>query len=251
MRTDIVVDVGNTRIKWGRCSPDAVVDSASLPPDDPAAWQEQLRRWQLAGPLAWVVAGVHPARRDRVADWLQEGGHTVRVLDDWRLLPVRTLVEHPRKVGIDRLLNVVAAKSKVQREVPLILISAGTAVVVDWVEEKGAFCGGAILPGFRLMAQALHDHTALLPRLEQPWTNPPVPGTSTPAAMQAGIFWAVAGGVRALIRQLTAQMASRHPCEIFLTGGDAPLLAPVLEQSVHLWPEMTLEGIRLTAETLP
>jgi hypothetical protein len=36
-----------------------------------------------------------------------------------------------------------------------------------------------------------------------------------------------------------------------LTGGDAALLAAGLESSVHVWPEMTLEGIRLAAENLP
>ena len=37
---------------------------------------------------------------------------------------------------------------------------------MDWLDEGGAFCGGAILPGLRLMALALHDYTALLPQIE-------------------------------------------------------------------------------------
>ncbi|MEK7734665.1 MAG: type III pantothenate kinase, partial [Pseudomonadota bacterium] len=47
-----------------------------------------------------------------------------------------------------------------------LLVDAGSAVTVDYVDQDGAFCGGAILPGLRLMAKALHDYTALLPLIE-------------------------------------------------------------------------------------
>jgi pantothenate kinase type III len=76
--------------------------------------------------------------------------------------------------------------------------------------------------------------------------------------MQAGVFWAVAGGIKALVRQLASQADTLvdpsntgpppGPPALFLTGGDARLLAPVMDTSMTLWPEMTLEGIRLSAE---
>ena len=56
MIPDVVVDVGNTRIKWGLCSAEGVTALASLPPDDPAAWEGQARSWGLTSPRAWVVA---------------------------------------------------------------------------------------------------------------------------------------------------------------------------------------------------
>ena len=68
MNVDIVVDVGNSRIKWGRCAAGSIAASASLPPDDPTAWQQQLDAWQIAGPLSWLVSGVQPQRRDRLIE---------------------------------------------------------------------------------------------------------------------------------------------------------------------------------------
>ena len=47
MKADLVVDVGNTRIKWGRCSADAVTDLVSLPAADPITWQLQLDQWHI------------------------------------------------------------------------------------------------------------------------------------------------------------------------------------------------------------
>jgi type III pantothenate kinase len=245
----LVVDVGNSRIKWGRCLDGQITDSVSLPADDPKAWQEQLRCWNLTGAVPWVVTGVHPQRRDRLAEWLRQRGDAVRILDDWQQLPLRVRVERPEWVGIDRLLNAVAASRRVRLGRAAVLVDAGSAVTVDWLDESGAFAGGAIFPGLRLMTQALHDYTALLPLVQIQQPAPPVPATSTPAAVEAGVFWAVAGGLQVLIVRLGSRAAT--PPEVFLTGGDAPLLATALSQDLHLWPHMTLEGIRIAAETLP
>ena len=245
----LVVDVGNSRIKWGRCQDGRISESVSLPADDPKTWQEQLGLWNLASAIPWVVTGVHPQRRDRFAEWLRQRGDSVRILDDWQQLPLRVRVARPEWVGIDRLLNAVAASRRVRPGVPAVLVDAGSAVTVDWLDESGAFAGGAIFPGVRLMTQALHDYTALLPLVQIQQPAPPVPATSTPAAVEAGVFWAVVGGIQALSGRLGSRAPT--PAEVFLTGGDAALLAPAMNQDVRIWPHMTLEGIRIAAETLP
>jgi type III pantothenate kinase len=249
MKPALVVDVGNSRIKWGRCQDGQIIDSVSLAADDPKAWQEQLGLWNIPGTVSWVLAGVHPQRRDRLAEWLRQRGDRVQILDDWQQLSLRVRVERPVWVGIDRLLNAVAASRRVRPGVPAVLVDAGSAVTVDWLDESGAFAGGAIFPGLRLMAQALHDYTALLPLVQVKQPAPPLPATSTPAAMEAGIFWAVAGGIQALIARLSSRAA--EPAEVFLTGGDGLLLATVMHPDVRTWPNMTLEGIRIAAETMP
>lgn len=244
---DVVVDVGNSRVKWGRCGPGSITDSVSLPGDAPEAWDEQRTRWGLRGRLHWALTGVHPPRCRRMADWARQRGDAVEVIESPDRLPLRVLVEQPHCVGIDRLLDAVAANSRRRPGAAAVVIDAGSAVTVDWLDADGAFRGGAILPGRRLMAHALHDHTALLPLIDIPAAPPLLPGTSTPAAMAAGVFWAVVGGVRALAAEYAARMKARP--DIFLTGGDAPLLHPALGLDAQLWPTMTLEGIRLTVAT--
>ena len=41
------------------------------------------------------------------------------------------------------------------------------------------------------------------------------------------------------------------PEEVFLTGGNGAILARTLDRSYHLWPQMTLEGVRLAATSQP
>lgn len=252
MKPDLVADVGNSRIKWGRCLGGFVTEIASLEPDATATWEQQLAFWNATGKNRWVVCGVHPPRRDRLTEWIRERGDEVLLLHSWDQLPIRMAVPHKERVGIDRLLNAVAAKTRVAPKTPIIIVDAGTAVTVDWVDETGAFAGGAIFPGFRLMAQALHDYTAKLPVVEVPqWPHPQMPAATTAMAIEAGVFWAVAGGVQALVRELCRHSDTKGPPEIFLTGGNGSLIAPTLDHSVQLWREMTLEGLRISAEAIP
>jgi type III pantothenate kinase len=248
MNPDMVVDIGNSRIKWGRCRAGAVTEARSLPTDDSDAWQRQLTEWKLNERAAWVLTGVQPGLRDCLANWLRERGQTVRILQDPGELPLRVLLERPEHVGIDRLLDAVAANSRREPSAAAVIIDAGSAVTVDLVDETGAFTGGAILPGLRLMAKALHEHTALLPLIESPAAAPPVPGTSTRAALAAGVHAGVVGGIRYLLDRYRSVLTPAP--RVFLTGGDTLLLHPTFPQA-EAWPLMTLEGIRLSAEALP
>jgi type III pantothenate kinase len=242
VRTDVVVDVGNTRVKWARVVAGQLTDIVGLPPDT-RSWEWQLEAWRLPPQQVWVVTGVQPAHRDELAAWLRSRGQVAHVLRSAADLPLQVAVDEPDKAGIDRLLNAVAVPARRRSAGSVVIIDAGSAVTVDYLDETGAFRGGAILPGLRLMAQALHEHTALLPLVEV--HEPPGPlGTSTITAMQAGIFWAVVGGVQKLVDQ-------HKPATVFLTGGDAALLANQIEPRPVVWPEMTLEGIRMSAERLP
>jgi type III pantothenate kinase len=235
----VVVDVGNSRIKWGRSGADGIV-MASLPPDDPGAWQAQAVAWGLTSPCHWMLAGVHPARRDALASWLRGQGHAVGIIASYQDVPIKIALDHPEGVGLDRLLNAAASNTRRGPDEAAIIVDAGSAVTVDWVDPTGAFCGGAIFPGLRLMALALHDYTAQLPVVEVRQPVEP-PGTSTVAAIEVGILHAWAGGVEKLVAKLRGREKSR----VYLTGGDAGLLAKAVTFEGQLWPEMTLHGIRL------
>ncbi len=242
----MVVDVGNSRIKWGSCASTGLLETVSLPHDDPAGWARQVAAWNLGAKSTWIVSGVNPRARDAFADWLRQRGHAVRVIDSPDDLPLTVLLERPDHVGIDRLFNAVAANTRRDKNRPAVLVDAGSAVTVDWLDSCGAFCGGAIFPGLRLMTEALHRYTALLPLVPIKSPLPAVPGVTTPAAVEAGVYWALVGGVQAIISRLARQDPT--PPMIFLAGGDAPLLVPGLDMHAIFWPEITLEGIRLAAQ---
>jgi type III pantothenate kinase len=270
MKPAFVVDVGNTRIKWGRVVQEMVRDWASLPHDDTNAWQKQFEEWKVGPKSNWVIAGVQPQTGVALVSWLREKDQHVTLLDSWRQLPLKLAVDQPERVGMDRLVNGVAANVYRKSRRPAIVISAGTAITVDLLNEEGDFSGGAIFPGCTLMGHALHTFTAKLPLVQLPSHSdqlPFAPGKNTTKAMQLGIFWSIVGGIVSLVVEMGQNLQWKTFPHVFLTGGDAGLLEPELSkqlanpksphcclphgESIHLWPTMTLEGIRLSAEALP
>ena len=247
MHPAVVVDVGNTRIKWGRCAADRVTEMVSLGHDDQVAWEMQIQTWGLAPSASWVLSGTDPGQQTKLRQWLDVTGFKTCELASHRDLSLSVAVDHPEKVGLDRLLNAVAVNAVRAQQAAAIIIDAGTAVTVDFVDAAGVFQGGAILPGFRLMTQALHDYTAKLPLLTT-FARENVPAKDTERALRAGVFDTVMAGVHSLIYRL--EKAAAAVCEIFVGGGDGAVITPYMGRRARLWPEMTLEGIRRSVAEL-
>ena len=182
-----------------------------------------------------------------MAEWVRQH----RPQDHYRLLtheqlPIEIRVDHPEQVGTDRLLAAVAVNRLRQPDRAAVVIDAGSAITVDLVAADGAFEGGVILPGFRMVARALAHGTDLLPLVEQFFDEqtPPVVGKSTVAAIRSGLFWGSVGAVRELVSRMSQPLA--HEPQLFVGGGDAQRLADFLSSQARVVGELVLAGIALT-----
>lgn len=259
MTPDVVVDIGNTRIKWGRVVGGRVTEMASLRRDNPVDWKRQAEQWEVPTLARWAVASVAPQVMQRFVDWLTTrkaitGTVTNELFADGEWLELVTEVEEPERVGIDRLLASLAAYSRVPEDSSAVAISVGTATTVDFVEPDGTHVGGAILPGPELMARSLHEHTAKLPHIS---IDPVLPterwGTNTKDAIQIGIANAILGAADQLVWDWAEHSAA--PPWVFVTGGDAGYFRRFVFTAdlggLLIDPMLTLEGIRIAAEALP
>ena len=245
----IVVDLGNSRVKWGRLGPSGELDaSIALPTDDPAAWAEAWELWNPAGvePSTWAVATVNPPAADRLDAFLQERGiRDVRWYRSAADVPLRHALERPETAGADRACAVVAAVALHPGGGPGLVVSCGTAITVDRIAADGTWQGGAIAPGLRLSARALHLLTAQLPEVDVS-EAPPAWGPSTLPALAAGVFWGVVGSIRELLERQATDL-SPSPWLLW-TGGDAPTLAPwVVGDDAHIVPDLVLQGLARVA----
>ena len=252
MTPDVVVDIGNSRMKWGRCAGGAVAEMVSLPLGEPAQWTEQATAWPLKRPVQWMVASVNPAADARFEEWATDRGDLVRHLDVHRDVPVGYAVDAPEQLGIDRVLNALAAHCLAHPH-PAIVVSVGTAVTIDLIDAKGVFQGGVIFPGPRLMARSLNEHTAKLPLVDAEALPPVVaPGKNTGDAILAGIRAAVVGAAVLLVNHYADQAEAPW---VFITGGAAGDLTRFhfgkRFKGTRFVPTLTLEGIRIAAEALP
>jgi len=254
----VAVDVGNNRTKYGWFEGPAAgrlpepIERLEVAGD----WPDfgALHRWLgplVLGPVGWWIGSVNRPSCTRLVDWLREHRPEDRVtLLAARDVPLEVDVDRPDMVGIDRLLDAVAADRLRHPGRAAVVVDVGSAITVDLVSPQGAFLGGAILPGIAMSARALHQFTDLLPLLDMSELAEPPPalGQSTVAAMRSGLFWGAVGAIDQLSRRLTA--GHPGPPQIFLTGGAGPAVAALLgPEALHV-PHLTLAGIALTAEAV-
>lgn len=262
----LAVDVGNTRTKFGLFTrPDGALPTCekflAIPHGETMAWRT-LGAWTDGGRMPTVLAGSNPQRIDELTAGLRDHGwQDIWSLADRSLIPLTVDVDAPDKVGIDRLLNAVATNVLRPKNRPAIMIDTGTAATVDFLAADGRFCGGAILPGFALSAQALHHYTALLPLLtvRELANDPPVAaGRNTSDAIRSGVYWGHTGALKEVISQICRQQLLPAPSWdlpesdpqspwLLLTGGGAPFLEPVFP-FVQQVPSLALYGLVLVAQ---
>ena len=254
----VAVDIGNSRMKFGWFD-------APLQPDsnDPHALPHPrsvialptgegngaaLERWSAEIPRStpWWIACVNRPAAARLMSWL-DGRSVARQLTH-RDLPITAAVEHPDRVGIDRLAGAVAANRLREKERPAIVIGVGTAITVDLITADGIFRGGAILPGIAMSARALDEFTDLLPRspLDELTIAPPALGTSTLSAIHSGLYWGAIGAMRELFAKLSEHVSpSTVKPNLYLTGGAAASVAAQLDPAAQYLEYLVLAGIAL------
>ncbi|MEO0588818.1 MAG: type III pantothenate kinase [Planctomycetota bacterium] len=157
-------------------------------------------------------------------------------------IPLGRQLDREALVGEDRLLNAAAAYDVLQQA--CMVIDAGTAITLDFVDGAGTFHGGAIAPGAQLMLDALDRRFPQLPPTDFARPDEPI-GHNTPQAMLSGTFHGLRGMARELLEQF-ADATGQFPL-VVATGGDADLLFREWDLIDRVVPDLTLMGLQLTA----
>jgi type III pantothenate kinase len=159
-------------------------------------------------------------------------------------VPVRNNLERLHTAGTDRAFAVLGALANRPPGTPGVAISCGSAITVERISAEGIWEGGAIAPGLRLAAEALHSMSTQLPLVHPLGPNPGW-GRSTIPALEAGVFWGTVGVIRSLVGRQSEGLIPR-PWVVW-SGGDAELLMPAAALDLapsRLAPSLVLEGLR-------
>ncbi len=247
--TVIALDIGNTRLGAGLFTDGKAVDPAQR--INCADWQAELPGLlrtlmdQSSEKIDGVaVSSVFPALTGPVCELARRTtGSQVLIAGVDMAIPVKTALADESTVGTDRLLGALSAY--VNTEQACVIISAGTALVVDCIDDNGLFLGGAIGPGLQLCAKALHDGTAQLPVATLDPVSDPL-GKNTMEALNSGIYAMARGGVRELVEKI-ADGLGRWP-HVVATGGDARRLLADSGLVDSFIPDLALQGAALLWE---
>jgi type III pantothenate kinase len=243
----LLVDMGNSRIKWAGLCDGALSDGGSfVHENDPAAAATALLEQTVHAPTAVLVSNVAgepfaTEMANRVAsNWSIRAEFAATQPSAGRLV---NAYENHTTLGVDRWLAMLAATERYPD--PVCVVDAGTAVTVDLVTSAGRHLGGYILPGLDLMRQCLTGGTGDLTRLtagEQQSVGASVkPGQNTAAAIDHGALAAICE----LIECCVGRVAEHNRGIVVVTGGDAERIIPHLTVALEHRSQLVLEGLAL------
>jgi type III pantothenate kinase len=238
--TILLVDAGNTRVKW------AIAHDGAAPGDWLAhgavshAELDSLRAaWSFHDATRAIVANVAGAALgERLAALLpvaQPVWFTARA----ELAGLRNRYRNPAQLGADRFAAALGARSLYPGKA-LVVATCGTATTVDAVSGSGEFMGGMILPGLGLMLGSLARGTAQLPEASAETVAPPLFADNTLDAIRAGCVSAQAGAIERACAALPAEMC-------IVSGGAALHVAPALSLPHRIVDNIVLVGLQVAA----
>ena len=238
---DLLLDVGNTRLKWGLHDGQAWQAQGALALTELDGWPAVVAGFPpLARVLGANVAGPDVAARLASAlalrvDWLRPVDAACGVSNQYL---------NPARLGADRWAALIGARAL--HAGASLVVTSGTATTVDVLDAEGVFRGGLILPGMSLMRQSLARNTAQLPPDEGRFATWP---RQTEDAILSGCIHAQVGAIERMFRQLDG--LPEPLC--LLNGGAAPALLPHLGCPLRVVDNLVLEGLVrvLAADTFP
>lgn len=244
--TALLLDVGNSRLKWGVLDDDNLrrtghiaqskireqglqVLTTRLPRRVDAVYASNVTGNSFATRLSGVIgmhcnSDVHFARSER------------------RGWGVTNAYRQPRLLGVDRWVALVGAWNELHSA--CLVVDVGTAVTLDALDKTGLHLGGQIIPGTEVMQASLSDATSDIPQVKaaasRTGRDMKVFGRNTTAAVREGAENAVVGAIERAARVLRS---SGYRPKIVLTGGGASRILDALEKPPLHSPHLVLHGL--------
>jgi type III pantothenate kinase len=250
--THLLVDIGNSRVKWARLEYDVLGEQRAAAHH---GWSAEDWRAALFGDarvdrvLAASVAGEASIAALDTVTRAVTGRGIERVTTQRAACGVVNGYADPGLLGVDRWLAVIGAYGRVRGA--CVVADIGTAATIDVVAADGRHCGGYIVPGPHLMVASLMQGTSDLASFRA--TSPPGGGAAfadnTRDAIEHGCRVALAAWVERCVRDAERVVAVAP--RLLLTGGAVPELRAYLGTAGEEVPDLVLRGLAAIAQSRP
>jgi type III pantothenate kinase len=242
---NLLIDSGNSFIKWALANDDSFIMESSCPSKETLSLHDSWKSYDA--PARVIVSNV---AEESIASEIRKVVTSLWQLDVEFIVSSKNCCglvnsyHRPSQLGVDRWLAMVAAYQMTLSTV--IVIDCGTAVTIDLVNEKGHFLGGVIMPGLSSALKSLGADTDAVGVIGDTGAITRTTAQSTEEAVQAGVLYGLAGGIERVVREHA--LSVDKVASIFITGGDAEKLTPYMRISTILQTDLVLQGLRLFAE---
>lgn len=148
--------------------------------------------------------------------------------------------ENPSQIGASLVCQSVALTEKYP--MPCLLISMSTALSMFALDRNGTFIGGAILPGIKMSAKALSEHTAQLPQIDLTQKPNSVIGNNTVQNVQSGLIIGTACTIDGMIDRFKAELGDDLTC--VATGDISDVVLNFCNSRIVYDENLVLDGLK-------
>lgn len=237
----LLLDIGNTRLKWALARDGQLVDSGAIVHDGQP--ERVIAQLPANEPEAiWISHVMGPSHEQALIDAVRSpfthAPNFARSQAEWHGL--QNAYREPERLGVDRWLAMIAVWRAHQGGA--CIANAGTALTVDVISDDGQHLGGIIAAGFRTQQRAVLGATRFATR-DIAEASSQTLGNDTESCVRQGAVLACLGAI-----DRTATIAGPSS-KCIISGGDAGvLLAHLPEHWIHD-PHLVFKGLIALAET--
>ena len=229
----LIVDVGNTRIKCAVFQEDELLDLRYFHHDELDDFEEFINNVEVQ---KGIISTVADPKVD-VFQVIKNIGIDIIAFDKKTKLPISIQYDPNSYPGLDRIADAVAAFYFSDARDKLI-IDAGTCVTYNYVLGD-QYLGGAISPGLYMRYEALNTFTGRLPLIADRRHTDFI-GNSTKKSIQSGVVNGLLMEIQGICDHFLSQYQEG---EILMTGGDSIFFAEGVKNTIFADPLFTLKGL--------
>lgn len=230
---NLVLDIGNTRVKAALFDGDRIVELKYFGSQD-EVWNDIGFIRQASA--AMIGSVVHDT--ERLADKLSTL-FPVYLFSSTTKIPLENLYQSVSTLGSDRLAASIGAYA-LYPDADVLVVDAGTCIKYNFTNAANQYLGGGISPGLAMRFKALHQYTGKLPLIEPGAETVELIGRDTRHSILSGV---IAGSI-AEIDGIIAGYRGQYPGLIaVISGGDSEYLAKQLKSSIFTHQNLVLKGL--------
>jgi len=231
---NLIIDVGNTRIKTAVFKDGKMIHNESLTTNSFVS--DAIKIVKKYNCTNAIISSVGSVNKSQIAELRAE--INLIALDYNTKVPFVNQYATPKTLGVDRI-ALVSSAVVTYPNINVLIIDAGSCITYDFVNNEGNYLGGSISPGLQMRYKALNVFTEKLPLLE-PLEIVELVGNSTETSIHSGVVNGIINEIDGIINQYRKKNAD---LTVVLTGGDVNFLSNRLKNGIFANPNFLLEGL--------
>jgi len=232
---NLVVDIGNSFTKFAFFEQDSIVEKHQIENDESRIIKEVNNFKSIDNA---IISSVNNNLLKIVEKAIKKLTKNILIFNYKTKIPIENKYIAKETLGLDRLAGIIGANDLFPNT-NILVFDAGTALTIDFINDKNEYLGGNISPGLEMRFNSLHNYTSKLPLVKKSESFP-VLGKTTEEAIKTGIQKGMIYEIDSYINDFKNNYDSLN---LVFTGGDSFFFEKKLKNAIFANPNLVLIGL--------